>query len=201
MPGRRTPTPQQQAARELALTPPANPYRGALLDPYAAVAPSPTAAEVEPVEQPTAIADRPQTRMPSSANFAAIIGIVLGLLLALSGLVLLTVLSLEHDYGAPDRSFYRGSDSGYLVLGLLDFGLAICCAVGGILLLGGRVLGRVALTAGGWATLVLAGYWLVAGGRIIPPLLFGLGAALMLALAYNRAVTEWLGVLAPPQPE
>ena len=133
---------------------------------------------------------------------AGIIGIALGLTLGLFGLLLLTIVSLQNDYGAPDRSFYRGTDSGYVVLGLVDFGLAACCGIGGIVLMTGRVSGRIAVTAGGWATLMLAGFWLVDGTvNVVVPIVLAVAAATMLFFSYQRAVTDWLGVLPPPQPE
>jgi len=220
----RTRTPQQLAARELALTPPSNPYRATLSDPYSQpvlerqpAVPERTAAERAAAvralpERAAAERTEPQqqngqpARMvrgtPGAATMAGIIGIALGLTLGLFGLLLLTIVSLQNDYGAPDRSFYRGTDSGYVVLGLVDFGLAACCAVGGIMLMTGRVNGRIATTAGGWATLMLSGFWLLDGAvRIAVPIVLAVAAATMLFFSYQRPVTDWLGVLPPPQPE
>ena len=225
-------TPQQRAARELARTPPANPYRGALTDPFSEPNPEPTDADPPAADQRTATAGshrspgtgraphRPATgtpgyptsartpghvtpgRTPGYATFAGILGIALGLTLGLFGLLLLTIVSLQNDYGAPDRSFYRGTDSGYVVLGLLDFGLAVCCAIGGIALMTGRVSGRIALTAGGWTTVLLSGFWLLDGNvQAVVPIVLAVAAATMLFFSYQQSVTYWLGVLPPPQPE
>ena len=217
-------TPQQRAARELALTPPANPYRGALTDPFSQPVPKPqpdqgerTSRTERPTEgdrptreRPAAerpAAERPAgyrapTGTPGSATLAGILGIALGLTLGLFGLLLLTIVSLQNDYGAPDRSFYRGTDSGYLVLGLVDFGLAACCGVGGIVLMTGRVTGRIAVTVGGWATVLLSGFWLLDGNTpLVVPIVLAIAAATMLFFSYQRPVTDWLGVLPPPQPE
>jgi hypothetical protein len=219
MPGTRARTPQQRAARELARTPTANPYRGALSDPYSRpVAEQPaelpianpaaggrsgtarsTAAEDSAVTRRQA---RPVSGTPGSATLAGILGIALGITLGLFGLLLLTIVSLQNDYGAPDRSFYRGTDSGYVVLGLLNFALAVCCGIGGIVLMTGRLTGRIAITVGGWATLVLAAFWLLDGNvnRAVP-IVLAVAAATMLFFSYQRPVTTWLGVLPPPQPE
>lgn len=209
-------TPQQRAARELALTPPANPYRGALSDPYSRPVPQQPAATSKPASRLTSSLDsepagaRPATGQPrrvprgtpGSATLAGIVGIALGLTLGLFGLLLLTIVSLQNDYGAPDRSFYRGTDSGYVVLGLLDFGLAACCGIGGIVLMTGKVSGRIAITVGGWATLMLSGFWLLDGAvRAVVPIVLAASAATMLFFSYQRSVTDWLGVLPPPQPE
>lgn len=223
-------TPQQRAARELARTPPANPYRGALTDPFSQPLPEPPAAPERPAPDRAATGSyRPAagtpgypttTRTPGYATttrtpgypttagtpgyatLAGILGIALGLTLGLFGLLLLTIVSLQNDYGAPDRSFYRGTDSGYVVLGLLDFGLAVCCGIGGILLMTGRVSGRIALTAGGWATLLLSGFWLLDGNvRLLVPIVLAVAAATMLFFSYQQPVTYWLGVLPSPQPE
>ena len=139
---------------------------------------------------------------PGAATLAGIVGIALGLTLGLFGLLLLTIVSLQNDYGAPDRSFYRGTDSGYVVLGLVDFGLAACCGIGGIVLMTGRLSGRIAITVGGWATLMLSGFWLLDGAvRAVVPAVLAVSAATMLFFSYQRPVTDWLGVLPPPQPE
>jgi len=215
MPEARARTPQQRAARELARTPTANPYRGALSDPFSSpVTDQPTRSErptagseaADPGGDPTATqaqpAYRPTARTPGSATLAGILGIALGLTLGLFGLLLLTIVSLQNDYGAPDRSFYRGTDSGYVVLGLINFGLAVCCGIGGIVLMTGRISGRIAVTVGGWATLLLAGFWLL-DSDVNPavPIVLAVAAATMLFFSYQRPVTYWLGVLPPPQPE
>lgn len=199
----RTRTAQQRDARELALTRPPDPYRGGLTDPYGGrpVASQPPGAD-QPVPGEPPVTTFPATdRSPTSATFAGILGIALGLTLALFAMLLLTILSLQNDYGAPDRSFYRGTDSGYLVLALVDFGLAVACALGGIVLMTGRVSGRIAMTVGGWGTLLLAAFWYLRGElNPIAPVIMAIAALAMLMLCYQRSVTRWLGVLPAPQP-
>ncbi len=217
-------TPQQRDAHELARTPQANPYRGTLLDPFAAkprpiattaAAADPQQAEGSPrptqrgratdasraTDQPV-IAPWAATVMPAPASIAAVLGFLLSLAMVLFGISLLALLALQSDYGAPDRSFYRGADSGSVVLALIDFALAIGCAVGAILLLGGRVLGRVSCTVSGWLILCLSAFWYLRGhaGTLVP-LVVALAAGAMLLLSYQRSVTRWLGVLPAAQPD
>ncbi|HEX4729471.1 MAG TPA: hypothetical protein VH298_16805, partial [Jatrophihabitans sp.] len=161
-------TPQQRDAHELARTPQADPYRGSMLDPFAAsspVAKSPTTkpaaspptkppANPRPTENSQPVRSQPvapwaSTATPAAATIAGVLGLMLSLPMALFGISLLALLSLQSDFGAPDRSFYQGADSGSVVLALIDFGLAAGCAMGGILLMGGRVLGRVTCTVSG----------------------------------------------------
>lgn len=216
-------------ARELAATPPADPYRGALTDPYTGqltpAAPStsaPAGAGHSPpagVNAPTgpghsrAAEPRPgpaagygqlpvSNRAPAPAVLAGIISISLGAALGLFGLLLLAIISLQDEYGAPDRSFYRGSDSSYLLLALLDFALGACLAVGGIALLTGRLIGRLAVTIAGWTVIALCGFWwLQAAVNGLVPLVIALLSLIMLALCYQASVTRWLGVLPAVQPE
>jgi hypothetical protein len=116
--------------------------------------------------------------------------------------LLLAIISLQDEYGAPDRSFYRGSDSSYLLLALLDFALGACLAVGGISLLTGRLIGRLAITIAGWTVLALCGFWwLQAAVNGLVPLVIALLSLIMLALCYQASVTRWLGVLPAAQPE
>ena len=120
----------------------------------------------------------------------------------LLGLLLFALMSLQDNYGAPDRSFYQGSDSSFLVLALLDFALAACLVIGGIAFLTGRLGGRLAITIAGWAVLVVCGFWwLRAQTTPVIPLGIGLASLGMLALCYQRSVTRWLGVLPAVQPE
>ncbi|MEO7261497.1 MAG: hypothetical protein ABI047_09625 [Jatrophihabitantaceae bacterium] len=208
-------------ARELAATRPADPYRGALTDPYTdRVAPArpaaPSSASVGPggpgfategaQTRVLATADHGQlpagNRAPSPAVLAGIIAISLGAALGLFGLLLLAIVSLQDEYGAPDRSFYRGSDSGYLVLALLDFALGACLAIGGISLLTGRLIGRLVITAAGWTVLALCGFWwLQTAVNGLAPLVLALLSLSMLAMCYQASVTRWLGVLPAAQPE
>lgn len=208
-------------ARELAATRPADPYRGALTDPYAspgtpagplaptrpgepATGPSHAAGALEPMLGAAADYGPLPTgnRTPGPAVMAGIISISLGATLGLFGLLLLAIISLQDEYGAPDRSFYRGSDSSYLLLALLDFALGACLAIGGISLLTGRLIGRLAITIAGWTVLALCGFWwLQAAVNGLVPLVIALLSLIMLALCYQASVTRWLGVLPAAQPE
>lgn len=196
----RTRTAQQRDARELALTRPADPYRGALSDPFAvrpvvATVPVPPEADA-PVELP-----RSGHGTPTPATLAGILAIALGVTVGLFGLLLLTYVSLQ-DEVAPDRSFYQGTDSGYVVLALVNFGIATGCGLGGIVLMTGRLAGRIALTVAGWTALMLSAFWYLRGQvNVSVSLIIAVAAALMLALAYQRSVTHWLGVLPAPQPD
>lgn len=209
------------AARELALTQPADPYRGALTDPYsgrpAAQQPpaSPgasrtgsglktTAAGNEPDLSPVAGYGQlpPGNRAPGPAVMAGILALGLAALLGLFGLLLLAIISLQDEYGAPDRSFYRGSDSSYLLLALLNFALGANLAIGGISFLTGRLLGRLVITIAGWTVLTVCGFWwLQAAVNGLVPLLMAAASLGMLALCYQASVTRWLGVLPAAQPE
>ena len=138
---------------------------------------------------------------PAAATAAGLLGLALSLAMALFGISLLALLSLQSDYGAPDRSFYRGADSGSAVLALIDFGLSAGCGLGGVMLMGGRVIGRVAMTASGWVIIDLAAFWYLRGhASSAVAVVVGVAAAAMLLLSYQRSVTRWLGVLPPPQP-
>jgi hypothetical protein len=87
------------------------------------------------------------------------------------------------------------------VLALIDFGMAAGCAMGAITLMGGRVVGRIAITVSGWVILGLSAFWYLRGhASAAVPVTVGLVAAVMLLLSYQRSVTRWLGVLLPPQP-
>lgn len=203
-------------ARELAANRPADPYRGALTDPYT---PQPAAGSTPARPSPTAAGEPAGTgdvpteaggyepvssgnAAPGPAVVAGIIAIALGAVLSLFGLLLLAIISLQDEYGAPDRSFYRGSDSSYLLLALLDFALGGCLVIGGIAFLTGRLNGRLAITIAGWTVLALCGFWWSqATVSRLMPLIIGLFALGMLALSYQRSVTRWLGVLPAAQPE
>ncbi|MEO6500305.1 MAG: hypothetical protein ABIQ09_00150 [Jatrophihabitantaceae bacterium] len=212
-------------ARELAATRPADPYRGALTDPYTGpvVKADPAPGQRAPASSgappsgpaPAAEAAEPMfgsvpeygqlpagNRAPTPAVMAGIISISLGAALGLFGLLLLAIISLQDEYGAPDRSFYRGSDSSYLLLALVDFALGACLAVGGIALLTGRLIGRLAITIAGWTVIALSGFWwLQAAVNGWVPLVLALSSLAMLALCYQASVTRWLGVLPAAQPE
>lgn len=203
----RTRTAQQRDARELARTRPADPYRGALTDPFTpsrvALPATPTKpVEPEPVDEPVASSRLARAGQPGGITLAGILGIVLGLAVDIFGLLLVTIVNLEHQYGAPDRSYYQGTDSTYVMLGIFDFGIAALCAIGGIVLLTGKVTGRIALTVGGWACLILSAYWLENSSvKWFVPVGVAVAAAAMLFGAYSRTATRWLGVLPAPQPE
>src|SRR6185437_11280980 len=131
------------------------------------------------------------TGTPAAATIAGVIGLALSLTMAVFGISLLALLSLQSDFGAPDRSFYQGADSGSVVLALLDFALAGGCAIGGILLMGGRVLGRVACTVSGWLILCLSAFWYLRGhANAVVPVTVALAAGAMLLLGYQRSVTR-----------
>lgn len=198
-------------ARELAASRPADPYRGALTDPYTPLSPptavsSATGAGRPEAEAPSQAEDYqpapPGNNTPGPAVLAGIIAIALGAVLGLFGLLLLAIISLQDEYGAPDRSFYRGSDSSYLLLALLDFMLAGCLVIGGISFLTGRLNGRLAITVAGWTVIAMCGFWWSqATVSRLMPLVIGLFSLGMLALCYQRSVTRWLGVLPAAQPE
>jgi hypothetical protein len=209
-------------ARELAATRPADPYRGALTDPYAAptVQPGaatqpgttaqpgaagsavPLAASAEPRSSDSDYQPPAGHRTPGQAVLAGILAIGLGATSGLFGLLLLAIVSLQEEYGAPDRSFYQGSDSSYVLLALLDFVLGACLVVGGISLLTGRLAGRLLITIAGWTVLALCAFWWVqASVTAMVPLVVALLSLGMLVLCYQARVTRWLGVLPAAQPE
>ncbi len=195
----------ERDARELAGTPTTDPYRGSLADPYNVTIPTPAPA----ARTDTVAADEYQARSrqhqqgaPGPATMAGIIAIALGVTVGLLAMVLLAILGLQDDYGAPDRSFYRGTDSGYVVMALVNFGLALASSLGGLALLTGRLGGRIAMTTAGTGILVLSGFWWLRGDVSAGvPIVIGLLALIMLALSYQRSVTRWLGVLPASQPE
>jgi hypothetical protein len=139
---------------------------------------------------------------PGEAVTSGVLAIIVGIMVGILGLVLLTILSFQNEFGAPDRSFYRGTDSSYVLLALVDFALAACVVTGAIGLMSGRVAGRVAMTVGCWTVLVLCAFWYLGqhAPRIVPVTMAVLAAAALL-FGYQRSVTRWLGVLPPPQPE
>jgi hypothetical protein len=188
-------------ARELAATPVPDPYRGQLTDPFTG---RPTTTRLDPAPESASLPGRPgrQTRTPRAAAIAGVLGITLGSFVGLFGLMLLAVLSFQSELGAPDRSFHRGSDASFTVLALLDFGLSVLAIVGGSAMLSGRLAGRLALTAAGWAMLGLSFFWWHSKDiRDVVPIVIGIATTVMLVAMYDRGVTRWLGVLAPVQPE
>ena len=227
-------------ARELAAAKPADPYRGALTDPYsgrpaAAAAPAGPNGAGPSAGRPGAAAGRPRAAAPSPgaaasspgantgpganpaegygrrpagnsvpgpALMAGILALGLATILGLFGLILLAIINLQDEYGAPDRSFYRGSDSSYLLLALLNLVLGAGLVIGGISFLTGRLLGRLAITIAGWTVLTVCGFWWLRGTvNDLVPLLIAAASLGMLALCYQASVTRWLGVLPAAQPE
>jgi len=141
-------------------------------------------------------------RTPGPAVVAGILALGLAALLGLFGLLLLAIVSLQDEYGAPDRSFYRGSDSSYVLLALLNFALGASLAIGGISLLTGRLGGRLMITIAGWTVLTVCGFWwLQATVNALVPLVMAAASLGMLVLCYHASVTRWLGVLPAAQPE
>jgi hypothetical protein len=208
-------------ARELAVTKPADPYRGALTDPFSgrpAAAPStgpnsagPSTGALDAAGANNGLRQDPAAeygplpagnRTPAPAVMAGILALGLAAILGLFGLLLLAVISLQDEYGAPDRSFYRGSDSSYLLLALLNFVLGASLVIGGISFLTGRILGRLVITIAGWTVLTVCGFWwLQAAVNDLVPLLLAAASLGMLALCYQASVTRWLGALPAAQPE
>ncbi|HEX8093646.1 hypothetical protein [Jatrophihabitans sp.] len=206
-------------ARELATTMPPDPYRGALSDPYAGrpgATPSPAtqagtglSADSAGAGSALGLGSVPDynhlpagNRTPGPAVMAGILALGLAALLGLFGLLLLAIISLQDDYGAPDRSFYRGSDSSYLLLALLNFALGASLAIGGISFLTGRLVGRLVITIAGWTVLTVCGFWwLQAAVNGVVPLVMAAASLGMLVLSYQASVTRWLGVLPAAQPE
>jgi hypothetical protein len=192
-------------ARELARAPVPDPYRGQLADPYCDRPVPPDAAlrggNAGPARPPTPVYFL-RVPAPRSASFAGVTGIVLGCLIALFGLILFAILSFQNQLGAPDRSFYQGNDASFLLLALLDFGLAALCIGGGGALLAGRLAGRIALTAGGWIAFGMSLFWWHSNHvEDALPIVVGLASVAMLIAMYDPRVTRWLGVLPPPQPD
>jgi hypothetical protein len=201
MAGAKTSPAMARDARELAATPVPDPYRGQLTDPFSD-RPVTTQLNQAPDSATLPAGHGRHTRAPQPAVIAGVLGITLGSFVGLFGLMLLAVLSFQSELGAPDRSFHRGSDASFTVLALLDFGLAALAIVGGSAMLSGRLAGRLALTAAGWAMLGLSFFWWHSNDvRDVVPIVIGIATAVMLIAMYDRGVTRWLGVLAPTQPE
>jgi hypothetical protein len=199
-----------QDAAEIARTPPPNPYRGQLADPYSGQAPSKT--RVPEIRTPNSPLYAPQfpsapwyfvrPRPPRVVTVAGVIGIVLGCVLAIFGMGLLAILSSQDEFGAPDRSFYRGTDGSYVILALLDFLFAVLALTSGIAFLSGKVIGRIGLTVSGWTILGMTAYWWHAPDvRVLVPILTGIVALVLVSVLYLPAVNRWLGVDPHPQPE
>lgn len=143
-----------------------------------------------------------RVRTPAAAGWATALGFINGGATALFGILLIAWISLQNQLG-PDRSFHAGGDAADLLVGLLDLGLACAYLISAAAFSGGRVTGRIGLTAAGWTNLFISGYWWQSE-RNVPawlPWSTALVTVVMLMLAYTPSVTRWLGVLPPPQPE
>jgi hypothetical protein len=200
-----------QDARDLARSPVANPYRDQLADPYVDAAVPDGVALYVPGRLHQVGIVRPQwapmlypvkRRASGAATTAGVLGLALGVIQATLGLLVIALVNAVNGLDTGDRSFYQGRDASYILMGVLDFGVAALLIGGGIALFGGRVGGRVALSAGGWAVLGFSSYWL-AQDRVpwVIPAFMGVCAVVMLMACYQSSVTRWLGVLPPPQPE
>jgi hypothetical protein len=201
---------RRKDARELARTAAPDPYRGQLADPFldqpvpddVALFLPRSGQQVRPVRPTrvqTTVQQRPHT--PSIAVAAGVLGLVAGVLIGIFGLLLFAIVSIESDLGSPDRSFYRGSDAGYVLLGSLNLGVCACLVIGSIGLMAGRLTGRILTTIGGWAALGFSAFWWDEGRAPgFVALLMAATSALILLLSYHRTVTEWLGVRPAPQP-
>lgn len=197
-------------ARQLAHVPVADPYRAQLADPYLGhdvpedVALFGAAGAARTVARPATVLPGLPTRRkaPGLVIGLGIAEIVLGIAVGILGLLVIALVNLLHEFGGGDRSFYAGSDASYLLLGFLDFGVAVLLIGGAIGLLTGRASGRIACTAGDWAVIAFSLFW---WGQTTVPV--GVPAALLIAAAgslvvlYLARTGSWLGVVPPPQPE
>lgn len=141
-------------------------------------------------------------KTPPAAGWAAALGFILGSVLALFGVMVIAYISLQKELG-PDRSFHAGGDASDLVLGLVNLALSCAYLISSSALASGRINGRISLTAAGWTTVFLAGYWWQSDRRVpvYLPAVMAAAAILMMMLAYTPKVSRWLGVLPVPQPE
>ena len=200
----------RQDARQLARARVADPYRGELADPYLGQDVPEDVALFGAANAGRAVA-RPATVMPGLLTRrkapGLVIGlgiaeIVLGIAVGILGLLVIALVNLMREFGGGDRSFYAGSDASYLLLGFLDFGVAVLLIGGAIGLLTGRMSGRLACTAGNWTVIGFSVFW---WGQTTVPV--GVPAALLIAAAgclvplYLARTGRWLGVLPKPQPE
>ena len=217
-------------ARELALTPVTNPYRGQFADPFAdqrvpggallfapggrqltapAADAGSAAARVSPVPAGGAtspwgydVTGQPiRAKAPSVAVAAGVIGLLLGVIVGVLGLLLIALISLVHNVDVGDRSFYEGQDGSYVLLGALNLVVSAALVIGSVAMLTGRLAGRIALTAAAWTVLGFSAYWMTQDVLAFIPIVLGLAGASVLVLAYHPTLTRWLGVLPPPQPE
>jgi hypothetical protein len=214
-------------ARELALTPVTNPYRGQFADPFSdqrvpsgalLFAPggrqlTAPAVAAGPAEGPRPVGGaaspwgydvtgRPiRAKAPGGAVATGVIGLLLGVVVGVLGLLLIALISLVHNVDVGDRSFYEGQDASYVLLGALNLLVSAALVIGSVAMLTGRLAGRIALTAAAWAVLGFSAYWTTQDVPVFIPIVLGLAGAAVLVLAYHPTLTRWLGVLPPPQPE
>jgi hypothetical protein len=212
-------------ARELALTPVSNPYRGQYADPFAdqrvpqgTLMHAPTggqhiAASTNRSLAPPTVAPPLETRVdvtgrpirppaPRLAVAAGVLALVLGVIVGVLGLLLIALISISHNIDVGDRSFYQGQDSSYVLLGVLNLGVSAALVIGAVAMMTGRISGRIALTAGAWTVLGFSAFW--GTQDAVPafmPIVLAAAALAILTLSYQRSLTRWLGVLPPPQPE
>ncbi|HEY2044483.1 MAG TPA: hypothetical protein VGH11_17540 [Jatrophihabitans sp.] len=206
----KTSTAAERHARELARTPVPNPYRGQLSDPfYERDVPEdvdlivPRGTRQVRQAAPWAYPDHPALRYqaPSTAIATGVISLVVGVLVGIFGLLLFAIVSFQHDVGAPDRTFYAGSDGAHVVMGFANLGLCACLVSGAIGLMMGKVTGRISLTIGHWVVLGFSVFWWREGAATVSiPIVLGLSSAAALLLSYQPPITRWLGVRPPPQP-
>jgi hypothetical protein len=197
-------------ARELAATRVANPYRGQLSDPYydrdvpddVTLITARGTRQIRRRSQPNYFAyPAVRARTPTMAVTVGVISLVIGALVAIFGLGLFAIVNFQHDVGAPDRSFYQGSDAAHVVMGVANLGLSGCLIAGAIGLLTGKVSGRISLTIGHWVTLGFCAFWWHEGlATVFIPIVLGIGSVIALLLSYQQPITRWLGVRRPPQP-
>jgi hypothetical protein len=141
-------------------------------------------------------------RAPGLAVAVGVLALLEGVVIGVLGLLLIALISISHNIDVGDRSFYAGQDASYILLGVLNLGVSAALVVGAVALMTGRLSGRIALTAGAWTVLGFSAFWGTqdnVSGYI--PFVLALVAAAILALGYQRSLTDWLGVLPPPQPE
>ena len=212
MPAQKSTRSPSQDARDLARTPVSNPYRGQLNDPFAdhgvpedvalfAARGHRRIAVVRPARVPPTTVGMVRRRAPGLVVALGVLSLVEATAVAVLGLLVIALVNLVSGVG-EDRSFYAGRDAGYILLGVLDLGVAVLLAGGAIAMIGGRVSGRIALTAAQAAVIAFSVYWW--GQDRVPrgiPLVVGLSGVTILTASYQASITRWLGVLRPPQPE
>ena len=141
-------------------------------------------------------------KAPAIATTLGVLEIVLGIIVGVLGLLVIALVNLMRDFSGEDRSFYAGTDANYLLLGVLDFGVAVLLIAGAIGLMTGRMSGRLGCTVGDWAVIGFGLYWLgETTAPIAVPVTMMLAAVGLLIPLYLPSMGRWLGVRPPPQPE